>query len=245
MTGENSALEARRAIEAIVMVADEPVSAGLMAQLIEIPVAQVDAICEQLAAEYQADERGFELVQIAGGYIYRSHVDAESHVKRFVVSGQSARLSSAALETLAIVAYKQPLSRVQVSAIRGVNAEGAMRTLEQRGLLCEAGRDPGPGNARLFCTTPAFLERLGLNSLDELPPLADFVPSAEVIEALETSLMADNRPLAQPNDAPPPNTPPTAAQPPNTPPTDAQPNDMQPSDVQTPNSTHANAQEQQ
>ncbi|WP_419925852.1 SMC-Scp complex subunit ScpB [Candidatus Poriferisocius sp.] len=186
--------EARRAVEAIVMVAEEPVAPGLMAQLIEIPAAQVAAICEELAAEYRAEGRGFELVRAAGGYRYRSHPDAESYVKRFVVSGQSARLSSAALETLAIVAYKQPLSRAQVSAIRGVNAEGAMRTLEHRGLVYEAGRDPGPGSARLFATTPAFLERLGLDSLRDLPPLVDFVPGPEVIEALETSLMADNRP---------------------------------------------------
>ena len=192
MTGEN--LEARQAVEAIVMVADDPVSPGLMAQLIEIPTHRVEAICAELAEEYRADHRGFELVRVAGGYRFRSHPDAESYVKRFVVSGQSARLSSAALETLSIVAYKQPLSRAQVSAIRGVNAEGAMRTLQQRGLVYEVGRDPGPGNARLFATTPAFLERLGLDSVNDLPPLVDFVPGAEVIEALETSLMSDGRP---------------------------------------------------
>lgn len=192
MTDERG--EARRAVEAIVMVAEAPVAPGLMAQLIEIPVGEVEAICSELAAEYEAEGRGFELVRAGGGYRYRSHSDAESYVKRFVVSGQSARLSSAALETLAIVAYKQPLSRAQVSAIRGVNAEGAMRTLEQRGLIYEAGRDPGPGSARLFATTAAFLERLGLDSLRDLPPLVDFVPGSEVIEALETSLMADARP---------------------------------------------------
>ena len=186
--------EARQAVEAIVMVAEEPVPPGLMAQLIEIPTEQVESICEQLAEEYREDGRGFELVRVAGGYRFRSHPNAESYVKRFVVSGQSSRLSSAALETLAIVAYKQPLSRAQVSAIRGVNAEGAMRTLQQRGLVQEVGRDPGPGNARLFATTSAFLERLGLDSVDDLPPLVDFVPGAEVIEALETSLMADSRP---------------------------------------------------
>ncbi len=193
--------EARRAVEAIVMVAEAPVAAGLMAQLIEIPISEVEAICAELAAEYEAEGRGFELVRAAGGYRYRSHRDAEGYVKRFVVSGQSVRLSTAALETLAIVAYKQPLSRAQVSAIRGVNAEGAMRTLEQRGLICEAGRDPGPGTARLFATTPAFLERLGLDSLSDLPPLVDFVPGPEVIEALETSLMADSRPAPAGNGA--------------------------------------------
>ena len=194
----DDSLEARRAVEAIVMVAEEPVPPGLMAQLIEIPTGQVEAICDQLAEEYRAEGRGFELVRVAGGYRFQSHPDAESYVKRFVVSGQSPRLSSAALETLAIVAYKQPLSRAQVSAIRGVNADGAMRTLQHRGLVQEVGRDSGPGQARLFATTPAFLERLGLDSLDELPPLVDFVPGAEVIEALETSLMADSRPAPSP-----------------------------------------------
>ena len=193
--------EARQAVEAIVMVAEEPVPPGLMAQLIEIPTEQVEAICAQLAEEFRAEGRGFELVRVAGGYRFRSHPDTESYVKRFVVSGQSSRLSSAALETLAIVAYKQPLSRAQVSAIRGVNAEGAMRTLQQRGLVFEVGRDPGPGSARLFATTPSFLERLGLDAVDELPPLVDFVPGPEVIEALETSLMADRRSSPEP-DAP-------------------------------------------
>ena len=196
-TEAETGCEARRAVEAIVMVAEEPVAPGLMAQLIEIPINKVEAICSELAEEYRAEGRGFELVRAAGGYRYRSHPDAESYVKRFVVSGQSARLSSAALETLAIVAYKQPLSRAQVSAIRGVNAEGAMRTLQQRGLIYEAGRDPGPGQARLFATTPAFLERLGLDSLHELPPLVDFVPGPEVIEALETSLMATTHPTPE------------------------------------------------
>ena len=190
--------EARQAVEAIVMVAEEPVPPGLMAQLIEIPTEQVEAICAQLAEEFRAEGRGFELVRVAGGYRFRSHPDTESYVKGFVVSGQSSRLSSAALETLAIVAYKQPLSRAQVSAIRGVNAEGAMRTLQQRGLVFEVGRDPGPGSARLFATTPSFLERLGLDAIDELPPLVDFVPGPEVMEALETSLMADSRPLPEP-----------------------------------------------
>ncbi len=176
------------------MVAEEPVSPGFMAQLIEVPIGEVEAICQQLADEYRAQGRGFELVRAAGGYRFRSHPVAESYVKRFVVSGHSARLSAAALETLAIVAYKQPLSRAQISAIRGVNADGAVRTLLQRGLIQEVGRDPGPGNARLFATTVAFLERLGLDSIDELPDLVDFVPGPEVIEALETSLMGDRRP---------------------------------------------------
>ena len=131
------------------------------------------------------------LVKVAGGYRFQSHPDLAAYVERFVLEGQSARLSAAALETLAIVAYKQPISRAQVAPIRGVNVDGVMRTLEQRGYIAEVARDPGPGQAVLFGTTPLFLERLGLDSLDDLPPLAEFVPGADVVEALEAGLRVD------------------------------------------------------
>ena len=116
------------------------------------------------------------LVKVAGGYRFQSHPDLTGYVERFVLEGQTARLSSAALETLAIVAYKQPISRAQIASIRGVNVDGVVRTLEQRGYIAEVARDPGPGQAVLFGTTDLFLERLGLASLDDLPPLAAFVP---------------------------------------------------------------------
>jgi segregation and condensation protein B len=180
--------EARRAIEAVVMVAELPVEPQLLAQLLELPVARVSELCEALAAEYEAADRGFTLVQVAGGWRFQSHADLAPYVERFVLEGQSARLSGAALETLAIVAYKQPVSRAQVAAIRGVNVDGVMRTLQLRGFIVEVGRDPGPGQAVLFGTTPLFLERLGLNSLEQLPPLSDYVPAAEVVEALELGL---------------------------------------------------------
>jgi segregation and condensation protein B len=180
--------EARRGIEAVLMVAEAPVEAQLLAQLLELSQASVVALCGELAAEYESEERGFALVQIAGGWRYQSHADLAPYVERFVLEGQSARLSGAALETLAIVAYKQPVSRAQVAAIRGVNVDGVMRTLQQRGFIAETGKDPGPGQAVLFGTTPLFLERIGLNSLDELPPLADFVPGADVVEHLESGL---------------------------------------------------------
>jgi segregation and condensation protein B len=125
---------------------------------------------------------------VAGGYRFASHPDLAPYVERFVLEGQSTRLSGAALETLAIVAYKQPVSRVQVSAIRGVDADGVLRTLVQRGYVAEVARDPGPGQAVLYGTTPTFLERLGLDSLADLPPLGEFVPGAEVVEALEQGL---------------------------------------------------------
>jgi segregation and condensation protein B len=183
--------ETHRALEAILLVADEPAEPKLLAQLLEIAPARVEEICQELAAEYEAEERGFELVRVAGGYRYQSHRDLSAYVERFVLDGQSARMSAAALETLAIVAYKQPLSRAQVSAIRGVNVDGVMRTLQQRGYIAEVARDPGPGQAVLFGTTAEFLQRLGLDSLDDLPSLAEFVPGPDVVEMLEQGLRVD------------------------------------------------------
>lgn len=180
--------EQRRAVEAIAMVADQPVDPHLLAQLLELAPARVERLCEVLAAEYRAEGRGFQLVRVAGGYRFQSHPDQAAYVERFVLEGQSARLSAAALETLAIVAYKQPISRAQVGAIRGVDVEGVMRTLQQRGYVEPVGRDPGPGQAVLYGTTTLFLERLGLDSLADLPPLGEFVPGADVVEALEHGL---------------------------------------------------------
>jgi len=192
--GRRVRAEARRAIEAVVMVADEPADPRLLAQLLEVSAELCEELCVELAAEYEAGVRGFELVKVAGGWRFQSHTELAPYVERFVLSGQSARLSSAALETLAIVAYKQPISRAQVGTIRGVNVDGVMRTLQQRGYIGELARDPGPGQAVLFGTTSMFLERLGINSLDELPPLGDFVPSAEVVEALESGLSLEVEP---------------------------------------------------
>jgi segregation and condensation protein B len=180
--------EELRAIEAILMVADEPIEPGLLAQLLEVTPARVDEMCAELAAGYEDGNRGFVLVRVAGGYRFQSHPDLAAYVERFVLEGQTARLSAAALETLAIVAYKQPVSRMQVSAIRGVNVDGVMRTLQQRGYVEEVARDPGPGQAVLYGTTRLFLEKLGLDSLDDLPALGEFVPGAEVVEALEQGL---------------------------------------------------------
>ncbi|MFM7069288.1 MAG: SMC-Scp complex subunit ScpB [Actinomycetes bacterium] len=183
--------EARRALEAIVMVADQPADSQLLAQLVELPAATVESTLEALAAEYDEQGRGFRLVKVAGGWRFQSHEELAPYVERFVLSGQSARLSAAALETLAIVAYKQPISRAQVAAIRGVNVDGVMRTLQQRGYIDEVGRDSGPGQASLFGTTQEFLIRLGLNRLDELPSLGDFIPGADVVELLEQGLRVE------------------------------------------------------
>ena len=180
-----------RAIEAVVLVAEEPVPPDLLAQLLEVPTARVVELCEALAASYESDGRGFQLARVAGGYRYQTHPECAPWVERFVLEGQSSKLSAAALETLAIVAYKQPVSRAQVAAIRGVNVDGVLRTLTGRGYVAEVGRDPGPGQAVLYGTTPQFLESLGIDSLDRLPPLGAFVPDASLVEALERGLRDD------------------------------------------------------
>ena len=180
--------ETKRALEALLMVAEEPASPRLLAQLLETSATVIEECCEQLAAGYRAEERGFVLVRVAGGWRFQSAPELSAYVERFVLEGQTARLSAAALETLAIVAYRQPVSRAQVATVRGVNVDGVMRTLQIRGYIEEVARDPGPGQAVLFGTTSAFLEKLGLDSLDDLPPLGDFVPDAATVEAFEQGL---------------------------------------------------------
>jgi len=176
------------AIEAVVTVASEPVTAQFLSELLEVTVDRVDEICAALARSYEQEERGFELVRVAGGYRLQSHPAYRGYVERFILDDAPRRLSAAALETLAIVAYKQPVSRSQVAAIRGVNSEGVMRVLVERGYVEAVGHDDGPGLAVLFGTTATFLERLGLNSLADLPPLERFVPDADVVESFEQVL---------------------------------------------------------
>ena len=188
--GERRA-EARRAIEAIVLVSEAPIDTNLVAQLLELGPAIVDELCHELAAEYDAQGRGFQLARVAGGWRYQTHPEQAAYVERFVLEGQSARLSAAALETLAIVAYKQPISRAQVASIRGVSVDGVMRTLQQRGYIAEIGRNSGPGQAVMYGTTTAFLEKVGADSLVDLPALGDFVPGADIVEQLERGLRPD------------------------------------------------------
>jgi segregation and condensation protein B len=186
--------EARRALEAVIMVADQPADPAVLAQLVEMSPDAVEQLLDELAATYEEQARGFQLVKVAGGWRFQSHEDLAPYVEQYVLTGQTARLSAAALETLAIVAYKQPISRAQVAAIRGVGVDGVMRTLTQRGYIDEVSRDTGPGQASLFGTTDLFLERLGLNSLGELPSLGDFVPGADVVELLEVGLRVEDDP---------------------------------------------------
>ncbi len=168
--------------------AHEPVPADLLAQLLEEPTLLVEHWCEELAADYVSGAHGFELVHVAGGWRYQTAADLTPWVERFLLHDQRARLSGAALETLAIVAYKQPISRGQIASIRGVDPDGVLRTLHARGYIDEVGRDTGPGQAVLFGTTPTFLDKLGLATIDDLPPIAEFIPGADVVEALEHGL---------------------------------------------------------
>lgn len=178
----------RPALEAILMVAESPLPPALLGRLVGVAADEAERVCEELAAEYRSQGRGFALVRVAGGYRFQTAEAQAPYVERFVLDGRSSRLSAAALETLAIVAYKQPISRNQIAAIRGVNVDGVVRTLQQRGYIDEVARDPGPGQAVLYGTTPEFLERMGLDSLDDLPPLGDFVPGTDTVEALERGL---------------------------------------------------------
>jgi segregation and condensation protein B len=172
----------RTSLEAILLEADEPVPAVMLAQVLERPRNEVEAELRDLAAAYTAEDRGFELREIAGGWRYYTREDCAPLVERFVTDGQEVRLTQAALETLAVVAYRQPVSRARVSAVRGVNCDGVMRTLVLRGLTEEAGTDSETG-AILYRTTGYFLERLGLAGLQDLPDLAPFLP--ENIEDIE------------------------------------------------------------
>ncbi len=174
--------EPRPSLEAILLVADEPVPDIVLAQVLELPREVVTEALADLAASYLAERRGFELRQVAGGWRYYTRDEYAPVVEKFVRDGQEVRLTQAALETLAVVAYRQPVGRAQVSAVRGVNCDGVLRTLTLRGLVTETGVDPETG-AILFGTTPYFLERLGLASLDELPDLAPFLPDQPDEEA--------------------------------------------------------------
>ncbi|MGY6020703.1 SMC-Scp complex subunit ScpB [Streptomyces spinosirectus] len=175
-------LDLKPALEAVLMVVDEPASEEHLAKILERPKRQIGDALRELADDYAVQGRGFELRFVAGGWRFYSRAEYAPAVERLVLDGQTARLTQAALETLAVVAYRQPVSRSRVSAVRGVNCDGVMRTLLQRGLVQEAGTEPETG-AILYTTTNYFLERMGLRGLDELPELAPFLPEAEAIEA--------------------------------------------------------------
>jgi segregation and condensation protein B len=175
-----------RPLEALLFVSDEPLTTSVLAQALEVDRRTVDGLCERLARELEERDAGVVLRNVAGGWRLFTHPDTAPAVERFVLSSRQARLTKAALESLAIVAYKQPVTRHQVSSIRGVNSEGVLRALQDKGLIEESGREETPGRPVLYATTPAFLERLGLPSLAALPSLAPLLGIEE-----ETSQAAD------------------------------------------------------
>ncbi|MBA3488367.1 MAG: SMC-Scp complex subunit ScpB [Longispora sp.] len=181
-------LELRSAIEAILLIVDEPVTDVVLAQVLNHPTERVTQTLTELAEDYTAQRRGFELRRAAGGWRLYTRGEFAPYVEKFVLDGQQTRLTQAALETLAVVAYKQPVTRGRISAIRGVNCDGVLRTLLTRGLIEECGSEPESG-AYLYRTTVMFLEKLGIDSTDELPPLAPFLPDDidAVVEAHEQS----------------------------------------------------------
>lgn len=179
----------RPSLEAVLMVADQPLDAVSLATAVGHPVEDVVAALQLLAEEYAEQDRGFELRHVAGGWRYYTREEYAHVVESFVLEGQQARLTQAALETLAVVAYRQPVSRARVSAIRGVNVDGVMRTLLTRGLVEEAGTDAETG-AHLYRTTGYFLERIGITGLDELPELAPYLPELDDMEEELSALVA-------------------------------------------------------
>ncbi len=182
-----SNLEIERSIEAILMVVDEPVSEIILAQIIEQPTEQILEALHHLQENYTESHRGFQLRNVSGGWRFFSHEDMAPLVEKFVLDGQQAKLTQAALETLAVIAYRQPVSRARVSAIRGVNVEAVMKTLVTRGLVEETGIEHETG-AILYRTTSFFLERLGLNRVEDLPALAPFLPDVDGLDEVIASL---------------------------------------------------------
>ncbi|MDO5740903.1 MAG: SMC-Scp complex subunit ScpB [Ornithinimicrobium sp.] len=174
---------ARSAIEAVLMVVDEPVAEEDLATALELAVEDVGTILDTLAQEYAESQRGFMLRRLGGGWRIYTRPDYAPVVERFLLGGAQARLTQASLETLAVIAYRQPVSRARIGAIRGVNVDGVVRTLLARGMVTEVGQEPTAG-AVLYGTTDLFLQRMGLDSLDDLPALAPYLPSAEVLEEL-------------------------------------------------------------
>jgi segregation and condensation protein B len=178
------------AIEALLFVSDEPVTASRLAGILETSVRAVEEALRALAAEYAAQERGFQLREVAGGWRLYTHPAYHREIEQYVLSWDTRRLSQAALEALAVIAYHQPVSRQGVNAVRGVNSEAVISSLMEKGLVREAGRDRSAGNAILYCTTTTFLERFGLKDLSELPPLAEFAPDSETERAIRERLNA-------------------------------------------------------
>lgn len=178
----------RKIVEAILLLADEPVAASEIGEVLEKPRTEVEALLGVLQAAYASENRGFVLRAVAGGWRLYTSPDCAPWLERFVVRRSHARLSGPALEVLAIIAYRQRIARAQIAEIRGVDSDGVVRTLLQRGLITEQGKDHGPGSPSLFAVSDHFLEKMGLGSVDDLPPLSEFLPDSDTVEDMEAKL---------------------------------------------------------
>jgi segregation and condensation protein B len=190
----------RGTLEALLFVTDEPLPAPRVARLLEVDEADVTATMQELSAEYARDERGFQLREVAGGWRLYSHPAFHPVIEKMVLSWDTRRLSQAALEALAVIAYHQPVTRQGVNAVRGVNSEAVLSSLVEKGLVREVGRDRAQGNAVLYATTRTFLEKFGMKDLDELPPLEEFAPDADTETAIRERLYAIEGPDAEDED---------------------------------------------
>jgi segregation and condensation protein B len=188
-------MSVRGAVEALLFVSDEPVSAARLAGVLEAAPGEVDSVLAELAQEYRETERGFQLREVAGGWRLYTHPAHHDVIERYVLSWDTRKLSQAALEALAVIAYHQPVTRSGVNAVRGVNSEGVISSLAEKGLIRESGRDKNQGNAILYTTTRTFLEKFGLKALDELPPLAEFAPDSDTERAIRDRLSATEGPV--------------------------------------------------
>lgn len=180
------------ALEAVLFVTEHPVPAGELAEVLEMPLSRVEELLAELERQLTSREAGLVLKSVAGGWRLYSHPDAYPYLERFSTSATARKLTPAAMEALAVIAYRQPVSRGQISEIRGVDSDSAVRTLERLGLIEEKERLNIPGNPAVYRTTQVFLEKLGLNDLSDLPPLADHVPPAQFVDTLEESLRPGN-----------------------------------------------------
>jgi segregation and condensation protein B len=187
----------RGTLEALLFVTDEPLPASRVAKLLEAPESEVTAELRELSAEYAADERGFQLREVAGGWRLYTHPAFHPVIERMILSWDTRRLSQAALEALAVIAYHQPVTRQGINAVRGVNSEAVLSSLVEKGLVREVGRDRAQGNAVLYGTTRTFLEKFGLNDISELPPLEEFAPDAQTETAIRERLNAIEGPDAE------------------------------------------------
>lgn len=199
MTENNSTL--RGAVEALLFVSDEPVSAARLSRLLEATPGEVESILAELSQEYQEAERGFQLREVAGGWRLYTHPAHHEVIEQYVLSWDTRRLSQAALEALAVIAYHQPVTRAGVNAVRGVNSEGVVSSLIEKGLVREVGRDKNQGNAILYGTTRTFLEKFGLKDLGELPPLEEFAPDPDTENAIRDRLSSGEQPSLEADQA--------------------------------------------